>query len=136
MADFGLPMPARNFSDLEKEMLLYDAAEQGHLHDHLEEKFPANAEQKTVYDAVMRAVRDPSEESRFFFISGVAGAGKTLMANKIAAKLRSRGHIVQICASTTLAAQLYKNALTAHSLFKFPVLDVDAAETDAPPTCR
>jgi superfamily II DNA or RNA helicase len=136
MADYGLPCPQSTKTDLEKELLLYDVDEQRELADLLKEKFPFNAEQQAIFDAVIDAVEEPNESNRFIFASGVAGAGKTLMANRIAAHLRAEGNIVQICASTTLAATLYKNAETAHSKFKYPVADEDAADSDAPPTCR
>ena len=45
------------------------------------------------------------------------------MIKKIIAKARAQGKIVKICASTTLAATLYENSTTAHSLFKYPVED-------------
>jgi hypothetical protein len=36
---------------------------------------------------------------------------------------RSEGWLTFCCASTTLAATIYENCITAHSLFNFPVVD-------------
>ena len=40
------------------------------------------------------------------------------------------GKVVQVCASTTLAATLYENATTAHSLFKYPVEDEHSKDSE------
>ena len=136
MDKFGLPSPKSQKTEVEKEALLYSVTEQQTLYDHLEATFPSNAEQRAVIDAAMSAVHNPTRENRFIFASGVAGSGKTLLSHKVAAKLRGKGKIVKICASTTLAAGLYKNAQTAHTLFKYPVPDTDACDSDKPPECR
>jgi adenylylsulfate kinase-like enzyme len=89
-----------------------------------------------VIDAVIDAVLYPNQHKRLFSMSGVAGAGKTLVANKIAAKLRSTGRYVKICAATTLAAQNYKDGMTAHRLFDFPVQDDAERDSENPPQCQ
>jgi signal recognition particle GTPase len=89
-----------------------------------------------VFDAVIEAVMNPNKDNRLFCMAGVAGAGKTLIANKIAAKVRRLGQFVKICASTTLAAQLYKFGSTAHKLFDFPVTEDSERDSENPPQCR
>jgi RecG-like helicase len=136
LGEYGLPEPVGQKTDLERERLMYDMNGQKDLAAHLEANFPLNEEQKALYDETMHACRHPTAQNRFIFGCGVAGSGKTTVVNLIAAKLRSKGKIVKICASTTLAASLYKNGTTAHNLFKFPVQDEDAADSDTPPQCR
>jgi signal recognition particle GTPase len=121
---------------LEKERLLFDRAEQAALYDALEDKFPSTPDQKKLFDAVMDAVHNPHKNKRFFMLAGVAGAGKTLMARKLAAAFRSEGRIVKICAATTLAAMLYEGGHTAHNLFKFQVQDEEDRDPENPPTCQ
>jgi len=50
--------------------------------------------------------------------------------------LRSDGLIVQVCASTTLASTLYENAMTAHSLFKYPVEDDKDRDSEERTCCK
>ena len=66
------------------------------------------------------------------FIDGPGGTGKTTVIKKIIAKARAQGKIVKICASITLAATLYENATTAHSLFKYPVEDDNNKDSEEP----
>jgi RecG-like helicase len=136
LSEYGLPTPKHRKSDLDKEMLLYDEDEQKALAAHLRTTYPLNAEQQAIYDAAVAACESPTEENRYIMGAGVAGSGKTVLMNLLAAEFRSRGEIVKICASTTLAADLYKNGLTAHTLFNFPVEDDDAGDSDSPPECR
>ena len=68
-------------------------------------------------------------------VHGPAGTGKTILANQLAAFLRSKGKIVLICASTTLAASNYKDAETAHYLSTYPVVNPDD-DDDIKPHCR
>jgi phosphate starvation-inducible protein PhoH len=131
-----LPTPKKRKTDLEKEALLYDKDEQKALGEQLRAACPLNAEQQAIYDAAMDAVNDPTPENRFIMGAGVAGSGKTVLMNQLAADLRGEGHIVKICASTTLAAGLYKHGQTAHTLFNFPVKDDDGGDSDSPPSCR
>ena len=49
---------------------------------------------------------------------------------------RSLGKLCAGCASTGLAATIYEGFETAHSLFKFPVVEDDEREVDLPVECQ
>ncbi|CAN0392959.1 unnamed protein product, partial [Ectocarpus sp. 12 AP-2014] len=75
-----------------------------------------NAEQKTVFDAVINSVQ--SKAGGIFMIDAPAGSGKTFTMNAISADLRAKGNLVLCSASTGIAALLLPGGLTAHSTFK------------------
>src|SRR3546814_2133659 len=65
------------------------------------------------------------------FVQGGGGTGKTHLTRVCDAWIRSQQDAITqqqaislICATTALAAQIFKNATTAHSLFKIPADDV------------
>ena len=124
LAQFGLPNPVSMETELDREKLLYVNDEQRTLYDDLNREFPNNRDQQHVFDNIKTLIDNPPENHpSFFFINGAGGTGKTTVLKKIAAYARSQGKIVLICASITLAAILYVNGVTAHSLFKFPVTE-------------
>lgn len=55
---------------------------------------------------------------------------------KINCKGSCKGKIVKVCASTTLVATLYKNATSAHSLFKYPAEDDNDKDLEEPTRCN
>jgi nucleoside-triphosphatase THEP1 len=97
------------------------------LFNDLNEKYPANDEQTHAFNEVMEAIQraNTNQQQQFVCIHGAAGTGKSIVCQKIAAKVRSEGKLVSICASTTLAATNFENADTAHSLFAYAVQDDD-----------
>ncbi|XP_024882171.1 uncharacterized protein LOC112461236, partial [Temnothorax curvispinosus] len=80
-----------------------------------------NAEQKHVYELVMRAIENENEVKRLFFIDGFAGSGKTYLFNTLLSVIRGRNEVVLPCASTGIAATLLKGGRTYHSLFKLTI---------------
>jgi hypothetical protein len=66
----------------------------------------------------------------------MGGSGKTTLCQKIMAASRSRMHLSLGCASTALAATLYDDFTTAHSLFKFPVQEENNDDPFTPPVCE
>ncbi|XP_071636386.1 ATP-dependent DNA helicase pif1-like [Temnothorax longispinosus] len=80
-----------------------------------------NAEQKHVYDFVMRAIENENEVKRLFFIDGFAGSGKTYLFNTLLSVIRGRNEVVLPGASTGIAATLLKGGRTYHSLFKLTI---------------
>jgi transcription-repair coupling factor (superfamily II helicase) len=114
----------------------YDATEQTALYQLLETTYPSTPEQVAVIDAVVEAIHNPRDATRCHVLAGIAGAGKTQLAMKLAAKVRGEGGLVEICAATTLAAMLYPRGKTAHSLTKFPVQDEEDRDSENPPECR
>ena len=47
-------------------------------------------------------------------LKAAGGTGKSTLFTKLHAACRSKGHLIHIVASTTLAATIYENANTAH----------------------
>ena len=131
---YGLKSPEGNSTELERERLQYDPIVELQKYELLSNQCPNNVDQQNILDSILEAVR--TERKNFFFIDGPGGTGKTTIVKKIICKLRSEGKIVQVCASTTLAATLYENATTAHSLFKFPVEDDECKDPDERTCCK
>jgi RecG-like helicase len=139
MEQYGLPSPQLTRTELEKERLRHDKNEQKELYEELCNERPNTDEQQMVFDAVVSATLNPSANNRLHSLCGIAGSGKTTVAEKIAAHLRRSGKIVLICCATTLACQNYNKhggAYTAHRLFKFPVLDDDERDMEGHAQCR
>jgi signal recognition particle GTPase len=138
MENYGLPKPLSSKTELEKELLRYDPQQQSELYEELCRDQPNTEEQQRLFDAIVSAVTNKSPDNRLHSLCGIAGSGKTAVAKKMAAYLRSMGHIVLICAATTLACQNYgsQGASTAHRLFKFPVIDDDDRDMEEVLQCR
>ena len=49
---------------------------------------------------------------------------------------RAEGILINCCAATTLAALLFDGATTAHSLFKYPVVEDQDIDTECLPECK
>ena len=49
--------------------------------------------------------------------------GKSALFRKLHTACCSKGLLIAICAATSLAALLFEGAVTAHSLFGYPVED-------------
>ena len=62
--------------------------------------------------------------------------GKTTLAKKLMAYTRAQGKIALGSASTALAATLYKDFETTHSLFKFPVVEEQDKDPNLPTECE
>ena len=131
---FGFKSPTGVNTELEREQLQYDPHQELQKFESLQAEYPNNHDQQRVFDTVIAAAH--TGRNRFFFIDGPGGTGKTTVIKKIITKLRSEGKIVQVCASTTLAATLYENASTAHSLFKYPVEDEDSKDSEQRTCCN
>ena len=131
---YGLKSPSQQNTEIERERLMYDPHTEAQKFDALVTQFPSNTDQQRIFNTIMEAVE--IGQKRFFFIDGPGGTGKTTVIKKIITKLRSQQKIVQVCASTTLAATLYDNAMTAHSLFKFPVEDEDEKDSEERTSCK
>jgi PIF1-like helicase len=133
--DFGLPTPANTDTELQRHLLLYDKQEQHNELERLDFDFPNNALQQEHFNTIMEAVQNPRPDNRFFFINGAGGTGKSTLCKKLHAAIRALGKIVLVCASTTLAALLFKNAVTAHRLFNYPVVEDEDRDMDDPIQC-
>ena len=144
---FGFPKPNRVPTEVEEEIRLWmnnDAIERQRVElEHLNETFPNNNEQQLAFDCIMRSIllfkdtnRDDVNDHVFHFISGPGGTGKSCLFKKLHAACRSHGILISLCASTSLAALIFEGALTAHSLFGYPVEDEEDIDDIDLPTCN
>jgi len=90
LTTYGLPLPDTIFTELEQERARYSIDTQTRLLQHLNETAPNNTNQQSIYDRVVRAVNNG--ESLFLYCQGPAGSGKTTLAKKIMAYVRSLGN--------------------------------------------
>jgi hypothetical protein len=108
-------------TEVEHERMKYDKQQQKHLYETLEQKEPSSLEQIAIIDHIMTTLHNNCRENNLIFVQGKGGSGKTALAKKAEALVRSEGHIVLGCASTALASTNYDDFYTAHSLVKYPV---------------
>ena len=85
-----------------------------------------NAEQRSAFDAVRKALDDVAEGRAprgpsCFFLNGPAGTGKTFVYDALLASVRQHGRIALAMAASGIAAQLMPGGTTAHSRMKIPV---------------
>lgn len=131
MVAYDLPMPEIVETELQEEREKYDKASQEAEFKRLDALYPNNPEQESIANQVSHVVHNPNPDGgNFFFIDGKGGCGKTTLCKKLQAKFRAEGKVVKVCASIGVACLLYEDALTAHSLFKFPVHDDDGEDFD------
>ena len=98
---------------------------------------PLTDEQNATFEAVQECFAN--QKSGIFYVQGGGGTGKTHLMKVCDAWVRCQidptsqlPAIALICATTALAAHNFKDASTAHALFKIPAEDVDDDEdTDA-----
>ena len=131
---FGFKSSTGVNTELQRELLQYDPHLELQKFESLQTEYPNNQDQQRVFDAILEAAH--VVRKTFFFIDGPGGTGKTTIIKKVITKLRSEGKVVQVCASTTLAATLYENATTAHSLFKYPVEDEHSKDSEQRTCCN
>ncbi|XP_074306572.1 uncharacterized protein LOC141641825 [Silene latifolia] len=78
-----------------------------------------NQEQLDVYEAVIKAVDNKTDD--VIFVYGHGGTGKTFLYGTISAKLRATNRIVLNVASSGIATLLLPGGRTAHSRFEIPI---------------
>ncbi|KAE9523172.1 hypothetical protein AGLY_016405 [Aphis glycines] len=79
-----------------------------------------NAEQKNVYESLMKVVDDGT--GGIYFHDAPGGTGKTFVISLILATIRSRSQIALAVASSGIAATLLEGGRTAHSALKLPMI--------------
>jgi hypothetical protein len=132
---YGFPAPKflRSEADRAQETAALDMTRQRNL---LSSMPPCNPEQQQIFDNVMELTTQHRNGTHaFVFISGPGGTGKTFLLKRLQAALRAAGKIIGVCASTSLAAQLFEGGQTAHSFFCYPVVDEDDND-EGVPQCR
>jgi ATP-dependent DNA helicase PIF1 len=135
LSDYGLPEPAAQETELDLQRLKYPAHEQQLLLDRLLQRNPLTPEMARLF----RSLRSSMEqhETTIIILQGKAGTGKSTFAEIWCAYVRSMGYTCLGCASTGLAAAVYDDFLTAHSLFAIPVLeDEESYEQEGDLQCK
>jgi hypothetical protein len=131
---FGLPKAEVVTTEVEHEMQKYPAQEQRILYNSLEQRRPCNAEQRLFMESFSREfhiIKDsPDNLPVLMFLGGSGGTGKSDVLKKVAAMVRSEGYICKVASATALAASVYDDATTIHSLFKVPVVEDCDKELD------
>ena len=118
---YGFPEPTEHSSELDIEKGRYDAYQQLLLFQHLSTVIPNTAEQQSIFNEICADIEQ--HKTKLYFIQGMGGSGKSALCKKILAWARSKEKLCLGCASTGLAATIYENFNTAHSLFKYPVIE-------------
>ena len=143
---YGFPKPNSLPTELQCEVLQWQNEEemerQRVLLASLNSTCPNNSEQQRAFESIMNSIHDFTNanreeltEHRFHFIGGPGGTGKSALFKKLHAACRSLGLLISICAATTLAALLFDGAVTAHSLFDYPVEDEEDVDDLNPTQC-
>jgi hypothetical protein len=93
---------------------------------------PNNAEQHNAYNNIMNSIEefrnhdwDLLRSHPFHSIGGPGGTVKSALFRRLHTACCSKGLLIAICAATSLAALSFEGAVTAHSLFDYPVEDKD-----------
>jgi hypothetical protein len=127
--DYGLPEPEAETTELQIMRLRYSPEQQKQLYENLLQQTPPTPTEQLPYlQRVFHAI--DNDESLKIIVQGEGGSGKSTMAKIIEAYARSKSKIVMGCASTALAASIYDNFYTAHSLFKIPVIKDEEQNMD------
>jgi hypothetical protein len=141
---YGFPLPLEVNTELEVELMRNCPIENHRLLQDLLRREPNNQLQEFYYHKLMHIVKQFQSakdsnsfiHSKFIALVGPGGCGKTALNKKWHAACRANGVLIKVCAATTLAANLYDNAITAHSLFKFPVIEDTDRDMDLPLQCQ
>ena len=75
-------------------------------------------------------------KSSIHFIGRPGRMGKSALFRELHAACCSKGLLIAICAATSLAALLFEGAVTAHSLFGYPVEDKEDVDDLNPTICE
>ena len=131
---YGLPEPREQFDELQNQRYKYDPSNQLLLYNQLCTEIPCTTEQQTLLNEIIEDIEQ--ENTAIYFVQGMGGSGKSTLCKKILAYARSRGKICLGCASTGLAATIYDDFFTAHSLFHFPVVEDEDRDEDTTLECK
>ena len=132
-AKYGFESPLTHLSELQRVRATHNAVQYAAILRDMTISSPNTDEQAPIFDSICIAI--DNGETKKILIQGIAGSGKTTFAKKIVAFVRSRGKIVLGCSSTNLAAGIFDDFDTAHSLFCYPVKE-DEDEDDSERICN
>ena len=121
MIDYGIPEPESRITELEYARLQYDKSIQLNIVNELVGTFPFTDEMQSLFNEILDGLRNSRQE--YHVLQGQGGSGKSTFVKALMAYVRSEGFIAVGCASKGLAANVYDDFFTTHSLFGIPVLD-------------
>jgi hypothetical protein len=124
LSDYGLPEPEAQDTELQVETISYAVEAQCELAATLLAANPLTDEMHLLFDDIRVALQEQDSNQPFVAIlQGIAGSGKSTFVKFLMAYIRSLGLVAKGCASTGLAASVYEDFSTAHSLFAIPVIE-------------
>jgi hypothetical protein len=147
LSKFGFPTTIGVPTEVEEAILKlcneHEMERQQVLLASLNSSCPNNADQQNTYNYIINSIddfcnteRDSLTSHQFHFISKPGGMGKLLLFRKLHAACCSMGPLIAICAAASLAALLFEDAVTAHSLFGYPVEDEEDVDDLNPTQCK
>jgi hypothetical protein len=147
LSKFGFPTPIRVPTEVEEAILKWcnedEMERQQELLASLNLNCPNNAEQQNAYNTIMNSIdefrnteRDLLTSHQFHFIGGPGRTGKSALFRKLHAACCSKGLLIAICAAMSLAVLSFESAVTAHSLFGYPVEDEEDVDDLNPRRCE
>ena len=80
-----------------------------------------NAGQQITFNTIMKVLDDFDVYPKVFFIDGPGGTGKIFIYNTLLDKVRLRGEIALVMASSGIAVLLLNGGRTVHSRMKIPL---------------
>jgi hypothetical protein len=147
LSKFGFPTPRRVLTEVEKAISKRcnedEMERQRGLLASLNLSCPNNAEQQDAYNNIMKSIDDFRDTDwdlltshQFHFIGRPGGMEKSALFKKLHTACHSKGLLIAICAAASLAALSFEGAVTAHSLFGYPVEDEDNVDDLSPTQCE
>ena len=116
MNDFGITFLRPSEGEVYHELAKWHPFLASMEEEALRAKLSMTSEQLALYEDIIFSVEN--NHSKYVFLDGKAGTGKTFAIRAICSYLRSRQKIVVATATSAFAAQLYDGGRTTHSAFK------------------
>ncbi len=126
LADFNIIRPdyslIENENEFQQQTLIREEInyDQDEMKTFLTKKNLLNDGQKEIYNTIIDAVNEKSNQ-KIFFIDGPGGYGKTFLFNMMLAEIRLQNQIAIAVASSEIAALLLNGERTAYLRFKIPI---------------
>jgi hypothetical protein len=138
LSDYGLPKPEEDKTEYQRAMLRIDRTKEAELYRDLLASNPPTEEQKKFINEIIEMIDNRHNVDYVggnFLLQGEGGSGKSTVAKIITAYAKSKGLLVQGCASTGLAASIYEDYTTAHNLFSIPVVKDEELYVESEHVC-
>lgn len=127
LSEYGIAEPQSIISETEFMRMKYNCQIQLQLFHDLIVASPFTYEMQSLFNMIMDAVHNDRQE--LHVLQGQGGSGKSTFVKSLMAYVRSKDMIALGCASTGLAASIYEDFFTTHSLFGIPVVEEEDYDT-------